>query len=102
LVDNAVKFSPHGGDIEVSATVTDEFLSLRVKDSGIGIPEEELQHVFAPFYRATNVGVLGGMGLGLSILHGRLTRVGGRLELSSTEGEGTEMTAFLPRSIFEH
>jgi two-component system sensor histidine kinase VicK len=103
LLDNAVKYSPEGGRIEVTATraIHDdgrEVVRLAVADRGVGIPADRLQDVAEDFIQAdgSNTRSFGGLGLGLA-LAGRIARAhGGELELASTTGRGTTATLVLP------
>jgi two-component system, OmpR family, sensor kinase len=84
LVDNAIRYTPDGGKIDLSLTQNQEKLILRIIDNGCGIPEAERDRVFDPFYR-----VLGndetGSGLGLSIVKAIAVRIGAEIELSSVK-----------------
>lgn len=92
ILDNAVKFSPAGGTIEVllSAGV------LTVRDHGPGIPTEELPHVFDRFWRSPSARALPGSGLGLSIVARTVQQAGGEVSLARAEGGGTVATVRLP------
>jgi len=97
VVSNAIKFTPPGGEVALEADVDEEDVWIRVRDSGPGIPAEELARIFAPFYR----GVAGsrfpqGMGLGLSIAHDLVAAHGGRITVESTPGNGSTFTIWLP------
>jgi signal transduction histidine kinase len=97
LVSNAVKFTPPGGEVIVSAGVEAGEVWIRVQDSGPGIPSEEQTRVFTPFYR----GSVGrrfpqGMGLGLGIAHDLVDAHGGRITLESAPGQGSAFTVHLP------
>jgi two-component system phosphate regulon sensor histidine kinase PhoR len=92
LLDNAIKYTPEGGRITVGARVSGKQFELYVRDTGIGIPEEDLPRLFERFYRVDKARSreLGGTGLGLSIVkhlvaaHGGVTRVESRLDQGST------------------
>lgn len=98
LISNAVKYTPSGGRIKVSLTNFDNETRVIVEDTGIGIPEEALGHLFEEFYRAPNAKAVEreGTGLGLTIVKDFLTRFGGRVNVQSTVNKGTRMTVILP------
>jgi two-component system phosphate regulon sensor histidine kinase PhoR len=99
LVDNAIKFSPGGGTVTVSARRADDTVEVRVVDEGIGIPEEEQRRIFTRFYRAESVARdpgAGGTGLGLFIAHGLVAAMGGRMWVESREGDGSTFAFELP------
>jgi PAS domain S-box-containing protein len=106
LLSNAVKFTPVDGRIAVSATDMGGELCLVVSDTGIGIPEEDLMHVFEPFWQAesrtarTREG--GGTGLGLAICRKLVELHGGRIRIDSKVGRGTEVTIYLPLDVDKH
>ncbi|MEU6098522.1 HAMP domain-containing sensor histidine kinase [Streptomyces sp. NPDC047079] len=92
ILDNAVKFSPEGGTIEVA--LTDGVLSVR--DHGPGIAAEELPHVFDRFWRSPSARALPGSGLGLSIVARSVQQAGGEVSLRPAAGGGTVATVRLP------
>jgi signal transduction histidine kinase len=98
LVGNAIKYTPAGGQVEVTARTGTGWATLVVTDSGMGIPVEDLDHVWEEFFRARNVRRSGitGTGLGLSIVKQLVTRYGGSIEVQSVEGQGTTFTVRLP------
>ena len=99
LVDNAVKFSPDGGQVTVAARAIDEVVEVRVVDEGIGIPEEEQRRIFTKFYRGesmTRDPSTTGTGLGLFIAHGLVSAMGGRMWVDSREGAGSSFAFELP------
>jgi len=98
LLANAVKFTPAGGEVNVAACPVDGEWRLVVSDTGIGIPVGELGGLFQRFYRASNARTeeVSGSGLGLAIAHRVVELHGGTIEISSAEGEGTEVTVTLP------
>ena len=85
LVDNAVRYTPDGGRVDVSVTLSGPDLLLEVTDTGPGIPEDELSRVLEPFYRIPGTRV-SGSGLGLSIVSETARRSGGRLVLENIAG----------------
>jgi two-component system phosphate regulon sensor histidine kinase PhoR len=98
LVENALKYSPHGGTVTVGARRKDDTVEVRVVDEGIGIPAAEQQRIFRKFYRAeasTRDGA-GGTGLGLFIAKELVTAMGGRIWVDSAEGEGSSFAFELP------
>lgn len=99
LVGNAAKFSPPGSEVRVRLEVRDNRAVLSVKDEGIGIPKGELDDVFRPFYRASNLEGRdpGGLGLGLYLSQSIVTDHGGRLWVESEEGKGSVFHVELPR-----
>jgi PAS domain S-box-containing protein len=97
LVDNAVKFSPEGGRIVISARRRAESAQVRVVDQGIGIPRADHGRIFSKFYRAETAGPgLQGTGLGLFLARGLLLAMGGRIWVESTEGQGSTFVFELP------
>ena len=98
LCDNAIKYNREGGQVMVSVSRVGEEAVLAVKDTGIGIPPEHQERVFERFYRVdkSHSKESGGTGLGLSIVKHAVQDLGGRIELDSTPGEGTEIKVYLP------
>ena len=98
LVSNAVKYTPAGGKVTVKLTHVGEEAWVTVEDTGIGIPEEALRHLFEEFYRAANAKEMEreGTGLGLMIVKDLVERFGGRVAVQSTLGEGTRFTVSFP------
>lgn len=94
LLSNAIKYSTT--DVELETTAANGKLMIKIKDSGIGVPEEDQQHLFQRFFRAKNVGNLQGTGLGLSIVERYLDLLGGHIEFTSTLGKGSTFTILLP------
>ncbi|SAK82893.1 integral membrane sensor signal transduction histidine kinase [Caballeronia temeraria] len=84
LVDNAVRYTPQGGRVDVSVTLSGRELLLEVKDSGPGIPDDELSRVLEPFYRIPGTRTMGS-GLGLSIVSETARRSGARFVLQNTD-----------------
>jgi PAS domain S-box-containing protein len=97
LVDNAVKFSPEGGRIAISAHRRLESVEMRVSDQGVGIPRADQQRIFSKFYRAEDVGPgVQGTGLGLFLARGLLAAMGGKIWVESKEGQGSTFVLELP------
>lgn len=97
LLSNALKFTPSGGKITLSAGQSDEDIWIRVSDSGPGIPQEEQEKIFTPFFRGSQGKRFAeGMGLGLSITRDLVLAHAGKLELDSTTGQGSSFTIHLP------
>ncbi|HWI19368.1 MAG TPA: HAMP domain-containing sensor histidine kinase [Vicinamibacterales bacterium] len=97
LIANAIKYSPDGGAIEVSVSVSEAAALLRVRDHGVGIPAEALPHIFTRSYRAPNArSHASGLGLGLSIAAEIVHRHGGTIVASAAPGVGTVFTVRFP------
>jgi GAF domain-containing protein/two-component sensor histidine kinase len=94
LVDNAVKYSPAGGTVTVTARRKSDTVEFQVRDQGIGIPELDRERIFRKFARAADEG--GGMGLGLFIVQGLVNAMGGRIWVESDEGQGSSFAFELP------
>ncbi len=99
LLSNAQKYSPIGSKIIVELVDKGSVVSLKVKDFGIGIPENELNFMFEHFFRGTNVGSAPGTGLGLAIVKRALGELNGEILVDSKSGEGTTFTVLLPKII---
>lgn len=98
LVDNALKYTPDGGRIRVRWWAEGEQVCLEVEDTGIGIPEKDLSHVFERFYRVDKARSreLGGTGLGLSIVKHLVQAMKGSIQASSRLGQGSTFRVRLP------
>ena len=97
VVGNAVKYTPPGGAVTVSVQPVDGRAQVEVSDTGIGIPEAALPHLFEEFYRAPNAKKAEvGTGLGLAIVKDLVECYGGRVQVKSTVGVGTTFTVTLP------
>ena len=94
LIENAVKFSPAGTPVHVSASAAGERVTVRVSDEGRGIPPTARPHVFEPFFRIR--GGQAGSGLGLTIVKGFVEANGGRIRLDSRPGAGTSFAVSFP------
>ncbi len=96
LLSNAVKYSPRGGLVLFRVHREGHDVVLEVSDEGIGIPQDELAHLFESFHRASNVGSIPGTGLGLAIVKNAVTAHGGTIVVNSRAGLGTCFTVRLP------
>lgn len=98
LIDNAIVFTPEGGTIRICTLFDAEKVRFSIEDNGVGICEEDVQHIFERFYRIDRAHTTAGFGLGLSIVRSIVQRHGGEIVASSVLGEGTRFTVDLPRS----
>jgi signal transduction histidine kinase len=98
LIDNAIRYTPAGGSVDVSVNRSNDHIVLRVKDSGIGIPQRDLARVLERFYRVDSGRSrrTGGTGLGLSIVRHVAENHGGSVSLQSEIGHGTTVDVVLP------
>lgn len=99
LIDNAVKYTPDGGSVLVSVTDNTAFVRIDVKDTGIGISEEDTARIFTRFYRARQVQSEPGIGLGLYLVREILQREGGYIKVSSILGKGSVFSLFLIKNL---
>ncbi len=98
LLTNALKFTPAGGRVRIEAGPADGSAVLRVSDSGVGIPPDELPRIFDRFWRGRQALRTAGSGVGLAVASELARAHGGNLTATSTEGLGTQMTLRLPRA----
>ncbi len=99
LLSNAVKYSPNGGEVSFTISQTSDRipqLLLEFQDQGIGIPLLEQEKIFEHFYRAHNVGMISGTGLGMAITKNSVDTLGGTVKLNSAENKGTNIQIKLP------
>ena len=99
LLSNAIKYTPPGGRVDMTLDKTNgSLLALEVRDTGIGIPEDEQARLFTEFFRASNARKLeeAGTGLGLPIVKRIIEIHGGEIHIESQEGKGTKITVTLP------
>jgi len=98
LIDNAVKYTPEFGKIDINVEKSDKNITIIIEDSGVGIPKEELNRLFVKFFRASNIVKLQteGNGLGLFIVKNIIENHGGSIKIESEEGKGTKATVTLP------
>jgi PAS domain S-box-containing protein len=97
LINNAVKFSPQGGTVDVNVAGTEERAIVSIVDHGLGIPTEALPHLFERFYRARNITIaeIPGSGIGLYIVKSIVDELGGTIVVHSAENQGTTFTVTL-------
>jgi two-component system phosphate regulon sensor histidine kinase PhoR len=99
LIGNAIKFTPSEGAVSVRLEERPDDVLIEVRDTGAGIPADELPHIFERFYRGTNTGEAraSGSGLGLAIVRSIVEMHDGQIELASEVGRGTQVHITLPR-----
>ena len=97
ILDNAIKYTPAGGRVSVTAQEYELFIRIDVKDTGIGISEEESAKVFLRFYRSPRVAQEQGVGIGLYLAREILARENGYMKITSKVNEGATFSLFLPK-----
>jgi signal transduction histidine kinase len=100
LLLNAIKYTPENGKVQISATRKDGLFEVEIVDTGIGIPSDELEHIFDEFYRASNARKIerDGTGLGLSIVKQIIERHNGNINVESQEDVGSKFIIRLPET----
>jgi signal transduction histidine kinase len=99
LLSNAIKYSPDGGEVTFRISKTSDRppqLLLEFSDQGIGIPLADQEKIFEHFYRAHNVGMIAGTGLGMAIIKNSIDILGGTIRLNSAETQGTTIQVKIP------
>ena len=98
LADNAIKYTPEGGKVKITLDADHQHAFITVADTGIGIPEDEVNRIFERFYRVdkTRDRETGGTGLGLSITHATIMMHKGSIKVNSKEEEGTTILVRIP------
>lgn len=99
LITNAIKFSEEGKTIQIVVFSNDKLLQIEVIDQGIGIPDDEFEHLFSSFYRARNAVNIQGTGLGLHIVKRYLELLEGEIEVETSVGKGSKFIVHIPHSI---
>jgi signal transduction histidine kinase len=106
LLENAIKYSPEGGEVRIAALDGSRTVTISVSDHGVGMALGDQEHIFDPYFRAArgDSNRFGGVGLGLSIAHHLVQGSGGDIRVESTPGAGTTFSFTLPRvqSPLEH
>lgn len=97
IVDNAIKYTPSGGFVAVSAREYEMFVRIDISDSGIGISEEDTARIFTRFYRSPAVYQEQGVGIGLYLARQIIEKEGGYIKVTSRVGEGSTFSVFLPK-----
>ena len=92
LINNAIKYSPENSSIEIEIKQDNEFTFLTVKDFGIGIPKKDQENIFSRYFRAGNVTLIQGTGIGLNIAKGHIENLGGTIYFKSKENKGSKFT----------
>ncbi|HYE30350.1 MAG TPA: ATP-binding protein [Methylomirabilota bacterium] len=96
LLSNAVKYSPSGSKVECECRIEEPSVILAVRDRGMGIPDQDKENLFSPFYRGSNVGRVPGTGMGLAIVKRCAELHGGEISVWSKQGEGTLVSVRFP------
>ena len=98
LVENAIKYNKENGTVKVELDADHQYFSIKVIDTGIGIPEDSLDHIYERFYRVdkSRSREIGGTGLGLAIARNAVLMHRGSIDVQSTLGEGTTFTVRIP------
>jgi signal transduction histidine kinase len=96
IIGNAIKYSPAGTPVHVAVGRHDQWAVISVSDRGVGIPHDELPHIFTPFYRASTARGIPGTGIGLSGSRMIVEQHGGHITVVSTVGQGTTVVVHLP------
>lgn len=97
IVDNAIKYTPAGGAVTISAKEYEMFVCVNIADTGIGLSEDETAKIFARFYRSAAVSDEQGVGIGLYLAREILSKEGGYIKVSSEKGQGSVFSVFLPK-----
>lgn len=98
IIDNAIKYTPAGGSVTVSATEYEMFVKINISDTGIGITEDETAKIFTRFYRSPRVSDGQGVGIGLYLAREILSQQGGYIKVKSEIGRGSVFSVFLPKT----
>ena len=97
LLDNAINYTGSGGKVAISVEAVQTQVKISVADSGIGIDEKDLPHIFERFYRADRSRSTPGNGLGLSLAEAIVQAHKGQISVTSSSGKGSIFTVILPR-----
>jgi len=101
ILDNSIKFSPHGGDILINADSEDEYVHLQFRDHGVGIPKKRIPSIFDTFYQVDGSSTrrFGGLGLGLTVVHRIVEAHDGKIWVESEVDRGSVFHVLLPRDL---
>jgi two-component system sensor kinase FixL len=97
LISNSIKYSGENTFIEFNTEITREFVTICIKDNGIGIPKEDQKHLFEAFFRAHNTGTIPGTGLGLNIVSRYIQLMAGQVKFTSDINQGTSFTLYFEK-----
>jgi two-component system phosphate regulon sensor histidine kinase PhoR len=102
LISNAIRYSPDGGKITIALEPDGDCAVLSVSDTGLGIPQDSIEHIFDRFFRVKTEQTrhINGTGLGLAIVKSIIDAHQGTIEVSSTEGKGTQFSVYLPMNNY--
>ena len=92
IITNAIKYSPEYSTIEIEIQHSDDCTNIVIKDYGIGIPKEDQKNIFSRYFRASNVTLIQGTGIGLNIAKGHIENLGGTIHFESEENKGSQFT----------
>jgi len=98
VIDNAIKFSPKNPVIELSLEASESRIVFSIKDSGIGIPQNEIGNIYDPFYRAKDAISYQGYGIGLSLVKRVLSIMQGEIQINSVYGDGTTVSIIFQKN----
>ena len=96
LLHNAIKYSPEESEIDLQIDINEDDIRFHVIDKGIGIPKEDQKHIFNLYFRADNVLLTQGTGIGLNIVKSHVENLGGNISFKSVENKGSKFTVVLP------
>ena len=99
LLSNAINYSPGGANITLRAVAEGDTISVLVEDQGVGIPQQDIDRIFARYYRGSNVTSFVGTGVGLFLVATVVQLHGGEIRVESTEGKGSRFTVTLPAGL---
>ena len=99
ILDNAVKYTPDGGEIFIETKTLDDSIQVVISDTGKGMDDETLSHVFDPYFRGDSSHSSAGLGLGLAIVKRIVDLSGGKISVKSEKDTGTEFTITLPKRV---
>lgn len=101
LVNNAIKYTPVGGEVDIDVCRNGNKIVISVSDTGMGIPKADIDKISDKFYRAKNAVNTSGSGLGLFIVKNIIAGHGGKMDIQSNEGKGTKITISLPIKYYK-
>jgi len=100
IIKNAIDAMPQGGTLEIKTEASDSSVNISFKDSGVGIPDDVLEHIFKPFF--TTKSIEKGTGLGLAICSEIVNKYTGKIAVNSLEGRGSTFSVLIPKKYFEY